>query len=291
MSEKPTNGINDGRADQAPPAGEDRKAEVAPEDNDIPVLVQSPDEPGPAGSVESSAEAAPPRDEVPREQLPREQLLEELERADQERAALHAAVASLQDKAEALESEKKDLYERLLRAVADADNARKRGKKDLADARIDARTAVLKEMLPVIDNLERAVNHAEAAGQDMGPIGEGVKLVLRQFAQALERCDVRSLDAEGKPFDPNVHEAIAQAESADVPAGTVLQVMQRGYTIGERLLRPSLVVVARAPAPPAPTDEDETSAANGGAGPNGSAAAVGAHDDEPGTTDEPEQGA
>jgi molecular chaperone GrpE len=106
---------------------------------------------------------------------------------------------------------------------------------------------VLKEMLPVVDNLERAIEHATAqAGSS--PIVEGVQLVLRQFLTAFERLDVVPVDALNQPFDPNVHEAISQMESEAAP-GTVVQVLQRGYRIGvapnERLLRPALVVVAK----------------------------------------------
>jgi molecular chaperone GrpE len=105
---------------------------------------------------------------------------------------------------------------------------------------------VLKEMLPVVDNLERAIEHAGAGGEK-NPILEGVQLVLRQFTAAFERLEVNAIDAMGQPFDPNLHEAISQQES-DQPPGTVVQVLQRGYRTGERLLRPALVVVAKAKA-------------------------------------------
>ena len=167
------------------------------------------------------------------------------------------------DKAQ-LAREKQDNWDRLLRTTADLDNLRKRTRRELDDTRIEARTKVLREMLPVVDNLERAVEHAESGpdGSGAASVIEGVKLVLRQFAQALERCDVAPVDAVGKPFDPNLHEAISQIESAEHAPGSVVQALQRGYTIGNRLLRPALVVVAKAPPEPAP----------GSAGPNGSGA-------------------
>lgn len=170
------------------------------------------------------------------------------------------------DKAQ-LAKEKQENWDRFLRATADLENFRKRSRRELDDARIEARSKVLREMLPVIDNLERALEHAESTegGAQAGGIVEGVKLVLRQFAQALERCDVRPVETVGKPFDPNHHEAISQMESAEHPPGSVVQALQKGYTIGERLLRPALVVVAKAPSEPAP----------GSSGPNGKAAAEG----------------
>jgi molecular chaperone GrpE len=152
---------------------------------------------------------------------------------------------SLEAKIATLEKEKKENWERYLRAAADLENFRKRQRRELDDARFEARSKVLKEMLPVLDNLERAIEHAAQAGQS--PIIEGVQLVLRQFTSAFERLDVTPIEAAGQPFDPNLHEAISQAES-DQPPGTVVQVLQRGYRSAERLLRPALVVVAKAPA-------------------------------------------
>lgn len=151
----------------------------------------------------------------------------------------------------ALEAKNKETYDRYVRSVAELDNVRKRGRKDVEDARFDAQTRVLREMLPVIDNLERALAHAVTAGDASGVL-EGVRLVLRQFAQALERQNVHPVEAKGKPFDPNEHEAVSQIESADAAPGTVVDVLQTGYRIGDRLLRPALVVVAKAPADPKP---------------------------------------
>ena len=107
-------------------------------------------------------------------------------------------------------------------------------------------------MLPVVDNLERAIEHAvsSAEGGSPGPIVDGVQLVLRQFATAFERLEVTPIEAMGQPFDPNLHEAISQLES-DQPPGTIIQVLQRGYRSADRLLRPTLVVVAKAKAEPA----------------------------------------
>ncbi len=156
-------------------------------------------------------------------------------------------IATLEARIQELEAQHKDTYDRLLRATADLDNFRKRSRRDVQDARVDARASALREILPVVDNLERALQHAETSAEPGGVI-DGVKLVLRQFAQALERCEVTPIEAEGLAFDPNVHEAISQIETEEQDPGTVVHVMQRGYRIGERLLRPSMVVVAKAPA-------------------------------------------
>jgi molecular chaperone GrpE len=159
------------------------------------------------------------------------------------RSELEARIASL-------EKDKKDNWDRYLRAAADLENLRKRQKREIDDAKLESKGRVLKEMLPVVDNLERAIEHATAqAGNN--PIIEGVQLVLRQFLTAFERLDVMPVEAAGQPFDPNLHEAISQQES-DAPPGTVVQVLQRGYKSGDRLLRPALVVVAKSKPASAP---------------------------------------
>lgn len=160
-------------------------------------------------------------------------------------------------KVASLEQAKKDNWDRYLRAAADLENFRKRTKRELEDAKYDTKVKTLKEMLPVVDNLERAIEHASAAA-GTSPIVEGVQLVLRQFQTAFERLDVVGVDALNLPFDPNLHEAISQQES-DAAPGTVVQVLQRGYKIGERLLRPALVVVAKpkSAAPPANAPKSE----------------------------------
>jgi molecular chaperone GrpE len=155
------------------------------------------------------------------------------------------ATADLESRLAAAEKEKKENWDRYLRAAADLENLRKRQRREVEDAKFEAKQKVLKEMLPVVDNLERAIEHASSADGAAQAIIEGVQLVLRQFSTAFERLDVTALEAANQPFDPNLHEAISQADS-DQPPGTVVQVLQRGYKTGERLLRPALVVVAKA---------------------------------------------
>ncbi|MBA3457240.1 MAG: nucleotide exchange factor GrpE [Deltaproteobacteria bacterium] len=154
-------------------------------------------------------------------------------------------VAELETKLAAAEKEKKENWDRYLRGAADLENLRKRQKRETEDAKFETKSKVLKEMLPVVDNLERAIEHAVQSSEETNPIVEGVQLVLRQFTTAFERLEVTGVEAMGQPFDPNLHEAISQQES-DSPPGTVVQVLQRGYKSGDRLLRPALVVVAKA---------------------------------------------
>ena len=188
-----------------------------------------------------------PETEAPSDEPNEAGIVVEVEGEGEEAAKADDAVdraAKLEAASAALEREKKDLRERLVRTTADFENLRKRTKREIDDAKLEARGRVLREMLPVIDNLERAVGHADEP-QAGSALVDGVKLVLRQFSQALERCEVSAVDAAGLPFDPAIHEAISQAETDEHPPGTVVQVYQKGYRIAERLLRPALVVVAK----------------------------------------------
>jgi molecular chaperone GrpE len=150
----------------------------------------------------------------------------------------------------ALELERDDYKDRMLRIAADFENWKKRARKAETDAASEARERVLKDMLEVVDNLERAVG-VQAGGNgaaDGSAVLKGVDLVLRVLKQKLERHDVKAFDAAGQPFDPRVHEAISRVASADVPAGSVAVELQKGYRVGERLLRPALVSVSSGPA-------------------------------------------
>ena len=104
---------------------------------------------------------------------------------------------------------------------------------------------LIKELLPVLDNLERAIDHGEA--KDPQGLLEGVDMTLKGFLTALEKIGVSPVDASGKEFDPNLHEAVMVQEDAHHPAGTVLTQLQKGYTLHSRLMRPAMVVVSKRP--------------------------------------------
>jgi molecular chaperone GrpE len=217
---------------------------------------------GTESDVTVDLEDAPPDDSEKEEEINQNPGTRRAEAEDAGSTAADA-MGALENKVVELEEKNKQTYDRLLRATADLDNFRKRARREIEDARTDARGKVLLEMLPVIDNLERAMQHA-GTGADVKGIAEGVELVLRQFHQALERCDVRALDALGLPFDPNFHEAVGQRESDEYPPGTVIDVMQRGYSIAQRLLRPALVVVSKAASAAEQDSQSEAGRGNGG---------------------------
>jgi len=165
-----------------------------------------------------------------------------------------APPATPEERIAALEAEKADLRDRMLRIAAEFENWKKRSRKEQTDNEAKVRESVLRDMLEVIDNLDRATA-ATGGTTDLQSVQQGIALVLRLFAQKLERYDVKPLDAKGKPFDPRLHEAISQAPSAEVAPGTVLAELQKGYKVGDRLLRPAAVVVAIAAPGAAPTND------------------------------------
>ena len=134
--------------------------------------------------------------------------------------------------------------EQLLRTAADFDNFRKRSRRELEDAQRRGKEQAVKELLPVFDNLERASKHAESA-TEVGTVNEGLRMVLKQFADSTARIGVRRVPTVGEPFDPSVHEAIQHLESADFAAGLVLAEVLPGYLLGEHLLRAAMVVVSK----------------------------------------------
>jgi molecular chaperone GrpE len=158
-------------------------------------------------------------------------------------------------------AEAAQLKDKLLRTAADFDNFRKRTRREVDDARRHGRDGLLKDLLPVFDNLERAVEHAlkSSSGEaDWKGLAEGMALVLRQFTDTLSRAGVDRLQAVGTPFDPALHEAIQHLETDDHPPGVVAAEVQAGYRDGDRLVRPALVVVAKAKPPANAVIADES---------------------------------
>ncbi len=146
-------------------------------------------------------------------------------------------------------------YDRWLRAAAEAENVRRRCEREKSDYLKYATESLIRELLPVVDNLERALEHTEGS-QDCATLHRGVELTLKGLQAALERQGVVAIEALGRPFDPNLHEAVSVEERPTAGDNEVVGQLQRGYLLKDRLLRPALVVVAKGGAPgPGPEDE------------------------------------
>jgi molecular chaperone GrpE len=163
-----------------------------------------------------------------------------------------AAAPTPEQRAAALETEKNEAKDRMLRIAAEFENYKKRARKDAAELEVKVTERLLRDFLEVLDNLERA---AASPNADVKAVQQGVNLVARLFQSKLERYDVKPFETKGQPFDPRLHDAISQVPTADAPPGSVVSEVQRGYRIGERLLRPAMVSVAVAVAPPSPEGE------------------------------------
>jgi len=144
-----------------------------------------------------------------------------------------------------LSDERTDLYDKLLRKQAEFENFRKRGEREMQEAYVRARADLLSDLLPVLDNFDLAVQHADTSNPDA--VREGVHLIHKQLFDSLFRLGLEPIEADGQPFDPELHDAVATEPNDEVPDHTVVAVLQRGYRLGDRLLRPARVKVAVTP--------------------------------------------
>jgi molecular chaperone GrpE len=152
----------------------------------------------------------------------------------------------LEERCKAAEEEARQNYDRLLRVSAEFENYKKRTQRDMEDFRKYANEAILSELLSVIDNLERAIQSGRDSEGPIDQLTQGVDLTLKELLKIFERFSVRQIDAVGRSFDPNFHQAVLQETSNDHPTNTVLREFQKGYLLHDRLLRPAMVVVSKA---------------------------------------------
>lgn len=176
--------------------------------------------------------------------------------AEQAEAAQDADAAAVEQDEEAqpspedelaqLQQELADTRDAALRAAADAQNVKRRAEQDVEKARKFALERFVGELLPVVDNLERALEAASGDEEVVKPIAEGVQLTLKSFLDVMEKQNIVQVDPQGEPFDPNLHQAMSMVENKDVEPNTVIAVMQKGYTLNGRLVRPAMVMVSKA---------------------------------------------
>lgn len=166
---------------------------------------------------------------------------------------------AIQEELQNLQQEISHFKELYLRKLADFDNYHKRQEREMVEFRRYSNAELMRDCLPVLDNLERALT---APGGDGKGLREGVELVLRQFREILGRHGLSEVDPIDQPFDPALHEAIQRYEVSGVLEATVVQVLQKGYRLGERLIRPALVIVAVPSSPAAQTAPEGASEGN-----------------------------
>ena len=176
------------------------------------------------------------------EQAPEEAVeaaAETTEAAEEAEPTLEEVIAQLQD-------DLAGAKDAALRAQADAQNVQRRAEQDIEKARKFALERFTNELLPVVDNLERALEAASGDDEAIKPIAEGVELTLKSFIDVLGKFNVEVVDPQGEPFDPNLHQAMTMVENPDVEPNSVIAVMQKGYTLNGRLVRPAMVMVSKA---------------------------------------------
>jgi molecular chaperone GrpE len=193
-------------------------------------------------------------------------MTEQTARAEDE-AATPREAAPQPTPSTALEREHAEMRDRLLRTLAEMENLRKRTEREVADSRLYGVTSFARDMLVVADNMRRALEavppevRAKAEGS-VKALVDGVELTERELLKALEKNGVRQYSPQGEKFDPNLHQAMFEVPDASVPAGSVVQVVQPGYRIGERVLRPALVGVSKGgPRVAPPTSNDNSTIA------------------------------
>jgi molecular chaperone GrpE len=170
---------------------------------------------------------------------------EKIEPVDTAKSPESEVVADLKSKLETKTGEAEENYDRLLRVSAEFENYKKRTAREMAEFKKYANQSLLRELLPIIDNLDLAIKAAtEAADSTDAYLLDGVELTRKEILKVFENFHVEPIDSLGKPFDPNFHEAVMREESDEHPENTVVNELQKGYLMHDRLLRPSMVVVA-----------------------------------------------
>ncbi len=156
-----------------------------------------------------------------------------------------AEISTEASKIEALEQELVEAKEQALRAAAEVQNMRRRAEQDVEKAHKFALEKFVNDLLPVADNLERAIEAGSAEGAELSAVSEGVELTLKSLVDALKRHKVESVNPVGEPFDPQLHQAMSMVEDPNVEPNSVINCFQKGYTLNGRLVRPAMVVVSK----------------------------------------------
>jgi molecular chaperone GrpE len=200
-----------------------------PENRDFPI---DPDHPGEEIEIEFVDQEVDAEDEATNEDHEAEEKPDDL---------MELPGAPVKEDVEHLKKELDQVRDIYLRKLAEFDNFRKRVEREREDVRLAGVEEIIRDLLPVLDNFERALQHAE---DDSGAFLQGVEMIAKQLWDTLERRGVQEVNPVGQPFDPELHEAVQRVEDGDHTPGTVAWVMLKGYMMGERLIRPAMVGVA-----------------------------------------------
>lgn len=164
----------------------------------------------------------------------------------EETEAMIARITELEAALEASEAKVQEQQDSVLRARADVDNMRRRSEQEVEKARKFALEKFASELLPVIDNLERAVEMADKEDESIKPMVEGVELTLKTMMDTIDKFGLKAIDPQGQPFNPELHQAMTIQESTEHEPNTVMMVMQKGYELNGRVVRPAMVMVSKA---------------------------------------------
>ena len=184
----------------------------------------------------------------PEETTDKDRVSEKINAGKEKKDAAGDPLKESQAELETAKQEAKEAYDRFLRVSAEFENYKKRSAREMDDFRKYANQSLIKEMLAVVDNLERALNSSNGNSSIDKCMADGVNLTLKEILKVFEKFNVKPIESIGQPFDPTFHQAMMQEETDDYPENTVITELQKGYMIHDRLLRPSMVVVAAAKA-------------------------------------------
>lgn len=224
----------------------ERRTSHADSEENVAVEVETSEAPSEEGT-EVTLDVSSEPESAPASSAEVAELTAALEAARKELASLRMQLDFSQGESRKLMERLKDDHERSLRAAADLENYKKRAQKEKEEVQKFGSEKLLKDLLPVIDNLDRAMD-AAAKTPDFASFHKGVAMTRKSFEDTLARHGVKPFSAKGQLFDPRLHEAVQQVETTEVPAGHVAFEVVRGFHLNDRLVRPAMVVVARAPA-------------------------------------------
>lgn len=197
-------------------------------------------------TTEQPENRAPAADSVDTQQVSHESEAQ-TESSDQESSEAPATLEELTAQLAEAQASAEENWDQLLRAKAEVENIRKRAEREASQARKYGLESIARELLPIYDSLNLGLADLEKEDASIGTAREGVKLIAQMMGKLMDQFSIREIDPAGEVFDPEAHQAMSMQETTEQPANTVIQVLQKGYRLNDRILRPAMVIVAKAP--------------------------------------------